>query len=99
MALGFYIKGQIWLKCCLSWCTNLSGNSRLLGAIVRTLYITAAFRLSIPSGRIVYVRFLFEELSYKTEDVCLLKLLEGMCVRCLNQKDVAELCFTQVLSQ
>lgn len=38
-------------------------------------------------------------LSYKTEDVYLLKLLEGMCVRCLNQKDMAELCFKEVLSR
>ncbi|CAB4042662.1 Hypothetical predicted protein, partial [Paramuricea clavata] len=35
---------------------------------------------------------------YKIEDVCLLKLLEGMCVRCLNQKELAMLCFQQVLT-
>ncbi|XP_028404698.1 tetratricopeptide repeat protein 39B-like [Dendronephthya gigantea] len=35
---------------------------------------------------------------YQTEDVCLLKLLEGMCVRCLNQKQLAMVCFQQVLA-
>ncbi|XP_046845463.1 tetratricopeptide repeat protein 39B-like [Xenia sp. Carnegie-2017] len=35
---------------------------------------------------------------YKIEDVCLLKLLEGMCVRCLQQTDLAMVCFQQVLT-
>ena len=65
---------------------------------IRRAFFSETFLSFNLTSRLV-VCLLFLELPYTTEDVCLLKMLEGMCVRCLKQNDLAEVCFKQVLVQ